>query len=144
MEGARYDLNQGDVFEGVLVVDLTEDDSPEQKRMTAVVVSHDCEIDKESSKHVLVALVRPLSALPEGTHSQIREGKVMNVWYLGSVPGIGESCADFRGVYRVTRAALLHLVRQGKRLQLCSSEEDKLALAAFMYRFVARRRPGQA
>ncbi|OYV94691.1 MAG: hypothetical protein B7Z73_02740, partial [Planctomycetia bacterium 21-64-5] len=50
----------------------------------AVVLSYDCEIDQDS-KHLLVALVRPLGVVQEPENRRvIRENRNFSFWYLPS------------------------------------------------------------
>lgn len=60
------------------------------KRSKALLLSHDCEIDKPSVKNWIVAPVIPLSVIPGGAHADIKKNKIFSFLYLPSYRDILE------------------------------------------------------
>lgn len=107
----RAQVSQGDLFSGVALAvweggGTTATHSPRE----ALLLNHDCDIDKPSTKYVLLCAVRPLSDIAESSHGHIRSYRVLNTFYLGVVR-IGdvavERYVDFRQTSRATKAAVV-------------------------------------
>ena len=60
------------------------------KRAKALLLSHDCEIDKPSVKNWIVAPVVPLPVIPGSAHGDIKKNKVFSFLYLPSYRDILE------------------------------------------------------
>lgn len=62
-----------------------------------ILLTHDCQIDKPGTRHLIVALVRPLGPLPADQQEMLRGNQVHSYYYLpASSEGMEESYVDFR------------------------------------------------
>jgi hypothetical protein len=132
-------LSQGDIISKVLLLDSAVPDAPSKER-DVIILSHDCEIDKRSSKVVLVAGVVLLSEIEQispGISGDIRMGRIYNVMYLAPHAELKESCVDFRYIFRVAKQSLIEKLGQGARV-ISLSEEGKQALCVFFERYLFR------
>lgn len=78
-----------------------------------LVVSHGCDLDKQKKKpKVLVALVRPITALNEVDRLQVMEQRTKSKMPLPGAPGLGDMYADLRIITTVERSA----ITEGARL----------------------------
>jgi len=98
-----------------------------------MVLSHGCEIDKDS-KHRMVALIRPLSGVPPEGLEIIRSHNNLSACYLPAYGEImGESYVDFR------RITTLHpdFLKNSERIASLTDEAVKYVQTQF-FRFVTR------
>jgi hypothetical protein len=105
-------------------------------RRAAIVLTHDCEIDKEPARaSLLMALVRPLSAVNEDDRDGFRTNTRHRAFYLPENDYLdGESYADLRAVTTIRRDTLESLS------QLAAMNEDgRRMLREQLFRFFARR-----
>lgn len=75
----------------------------------AIVISHDCEIDKESkpSRPILIAPAFPLDTLPPENQLAVSEQRRFSLMPLPNVPQLGNYYADFRLIQPLRRAFLV-------------------------------------
>jgi hypothetical protein len=110
-------------------------------RRPAIVLSHDCELDKEGAKrYVLVAQVRPLVDVPDAHRDSIRHLAQKRALYLPPTDHLpGEYFADFRSVTTLRR----HEVADKLRRVASLNEEGRELLQFQLFRFFVRKRlPG--
>ncbi len=132
-------LSQGDIFLELDLIDSASPTSPPQKR-NAIVLSHDCEIDKPINRILLVCAIRFLSDVEQTTIDNIRRNRRFNTMYLGSFLSLPEVFIDFRYIFRVDRLFLEEGMRRGLRIASID-DEAKFALWTFFYRFLTRKIP---
>lgn len=74
----------------------------------AILLTYDCEIDKPATKHLTVALIRPLdSSMPAQSRQIIRENRKLSTFYLPSHDeSLGESLVDFMRVSTISKELL--------------------------------------
>jgi len=99
----------------------------------AIVINHDCDIENEPD-HRLIALVRPLSPVPEESKEIIRKNQIFNYFYLPAEDGFPEAYVDFR---RITSLSAAFLVAGSRLTSL--TEEAVRQLQFQFFRFVTRR-----
>jgi hypothetical protein len=100
----------------------------------AMVLTHDCEIDKDM-RHRSVLLIRPLPAnLPESERTTIRENKKYSFFYLPAGDNtLPESYVDFRRICTVSP----QWVDSATRLASLSPDARQ-AMLIQLFRFLAR------
>ncbi len=99
-----------------------------------MVVSNDCELDKQKSKRgVLIAPVRAVAELATSQQETIMAQRQKSAFPLYDVPGIGDCYADLRSLVTVDRA----LVDGAKRLATLSDAGRSL-LRAYVIDFLFR------
>jgi hypothetical protein len=133
-------LCQGDVFLRIPVSErtgeVTRDATP-----NVILLSHDCDIDKRDAV-LLVCEARPITTLPGGIAGDIRRGRVKNAMHVPAVNSLPESFLDFRFIHRVART-LIDQAHAEARRAASMSEDGRAALLTYLYRFFARRLPGE-
>lgn len=137
----RDQVSQGDIFEGI---DVSETLGGREDPFLGPVVllSHDCEFDKQNQYSALVARVYLLDHAPSGARAPIRSGQALNAVYLPAVGPRPESYVDLRYVHRVTKLSLNEAAAAGRR-RASMTDEGRDALLGYLFRFFARRRPGE-
>jgi hypothetical protein len=106
-------------------------------RVAGIVLTHDCEIDKDDRVRasILLGLVRPLDGLREEDREGIRQNTRHRAFYLPANQHVeGESYLDLRRVTSVRREALEQLDRQA-----AMNEDGRSMLQEHLFRFFARR-----
>jgi hypothetical protein len=105
-------------------------------RRPAIVLTHDCEIDKPHSRStVLMALVRAIDGVPEAHREGFRDYTRHRAFFLPETPYLeGESYADLRAVTTVRRDVLETLKRPAS-----ISEDGRRMLREQLFRFFTRR-----
>ncbi len=101
----------------------------------AVLLSYDCDIEHEK-KHLLVALVRSFTAVPEPDRQIIRNNENSNFFYLPEEPrfGIPESYVDLRRITCVHPGVLATCRRLASL-----TPQSVAALQAQLFLFITRR-----
>jgi hypothetical protein len=106
-------------------------------RAYAIVLSHDCEIDKNPRRaSVQLAVVRPLAGVPDEHRDGFRANSRHRAFYLGAPEELDrlEHYADLRLITTIRKSALEPLAR------LASMNEDgRRMLREQMFRFFTRR-----
>lgn len=105
-------------------------------RRPAIVITHDCEIDKPHSRAtLLMASVRPLAKIRKEDREGFRDNTRHRAFYLPETPYLtGENYADLRTVTTVRRDVLETLQK------LASMGEDgRRMLREQLFRFFTRR-----
>jgi hypothetical protein len=92
-------LSQGDILRSIDVHEPML--KPEVQTIDAIVLSHDCDIDKRDGGVCLVARIKPVDGERPDFQARIRTGRVANTLYLPATPGLEEGFVDFRYMYRV-------------------------------------------
>lgn len=115
-----------------------EKGEPEQISSTChlargIILSHSCEIDKDS-KHRLIALVRPLQPIPAENQEIIRRNQDFSYFHLPACPGaFDESYVDFR------RISSIHPDLINSNHRLASLNEEGLgALLVEFFLYITR------
>lgn len=115
-------------------------------RAFGVVLTHDCEIDKDDKQRgsILVGLVRPLSSVSgEENQEGIRQYTRHRAFYLPASASEGDEAfpylaedgyVDLRRITSVRRAALDELERKARM-----NEDGRLMLQEHLFRFFTRR-----
>jgi hypothetical protein len=126
-------VSQGDIFLEVPITHVIfgptgEVHTAEVRPVTAAILSRDCDYDKKSSQWVIVAEVRPLVNVAEGSQGNIRQFRTKNTFYL---PSIGEhfpeSYIDLGKIDRISKPAIVNLAGLQKRVGSLD-DESRLAL----------------
>jgi hypothetical protein len=105
-------------------------------RRLAIVLTHDCEIDKSPARaSVLLAQVRPLAGVPDDQRQGFRHNTRHRAFYLPQCNHIDqESYADLRAITTIRVAAL------GSVERIASMNEDgRRMLREQLFRFFTRR-----
>ena len=133
----RQEWSQGDILKDVELIDSA---APRAlpKNYRVIILSHDCDLDKQHNSVVLVCAIRDLTEVSDGFQGDIRKNRVANVMYLEGTNLLEESFVDFRYVFRVDKTFLKQAVKQGARIASLN-DEARLALMTFLYRFFARK-----
>lgn len=135
----RDEISQGDIFDAVPVAE--QGVLPDGTTLCSVVLlSHDCEFDKPSVSHVLVARTYPLTAAGRPLWGDIRAGRALNTMFLDGVEDREEGFVNFRYIHRIPKVELLEAASGGRRVA-SMSDDGRAALLAYMFRFFARRLP---
>lgn len=135
LEALRQEISQGDVFEGVRVQEVLGG-KEDNYTGRVVLLSHDCEFDKPH-EYTLVARVLPFESAPMSSWNDIRRGNTLNAIYL---PGSGprpESFVNLRYIHRLPKDELREAAIVGRRAQ-SMTDDGRIALLAYLYRFFAR------
>jgi hypothetical protein len=105
-------------------------------RRPAIVVTHDCEIDKPHSRAtVLMALVRPIDKVPDEHRDGFRDYTRHRAFYLPETSYLtGENYADLRAITTIRRDMLDELRRLASM-----SEDGRRMLREQLFRFFSRR-----
>lgn len=118
--------------------DRTYPANAEEARTHGVVLTHDCEVDKQTRKALIhVALVRPLTeqAVAADLHQQFRENTRHRAFYLPPNDFLeGESYVDLRRITAVRGDTLLELPRVASM-----NEDGRRMLREQLFRFYTRR-----
>ena len=104
-------------------------------RTTAIVLSHDCEIDKDD-RHRALAMVRPITEIQAEHRDGLRRGDQLSAFPLESQdeePSMVESFVDFR---RVTTVRPQLLAQSQRHASL--AEEVRKALAEHYWNYLHR------
>jgi hypothetical protein len=139
---ARQQLSQGDILSQVALIDSAAPAAPAVNR-NIIVLSHNCEIDKQSNEIVIVAALFPLENAERhtrGISGDIKRGRVYNTMFLMSYGAMSESYVDFRYIYRVNKSYLNECIVQGLRI-VSLDTLSKDALCIFFERYLFRKTP---
>lgn len=121
-------VSQGDIFDDIPVAYLGQAGGKSDVytlAVRAILISHDCEYDKPTNAFVLVAEVRSLSEVPEGSQGNVRGYRTRNTFYLQPVGHMSDSFADFRKINRIPKSIL----EERKKERLASlTDEARAAL----------------
>lgn len=135
LTAARDVLAQGDILEGLSVVELHEG-APRERVIRAALLSHTCEFQpgqKVRNLHTLVVEVRaPEDAAEGGLWHAIREGRGWSAFYVADCPHIGECWIDFARVYRVERSHLYAALGAGRRIACMDQDGQELLVYRFL------------
>jgi hypothetical protein len=127
----RAEVSQGDIFADVAVPEVTVNISTNESFVNiqytqAILLTHDCEYDKPACDWIMIATVRKLSDLDEGTAGHIRANRVKRAFYLPPSEQIPEETfVDFRRIDRVSKNFMFQF---GPRRILSLTEDARLAL----------------
>ena len=103
----------------------------------AIVLSHDCEIDKNPKRAtLLLALARPLDGVPDDAREGFRNNTRQRAFYLGAPEQLdgAEYYADLRIITTIRRVAFDDLDRVAT-----INEDGRRMLREHLFRFFARR-----
>ena len=76
----------------------------EGKEALGLVVSHSCDLDKRAARlRVLVAPIRPITALEPEVQEKVMEQTRIPLMPLPELPGVGDSYVDLRSIIAVPR-----------------------------------------
>ena len=101
----------------------------------AVLLTYDCEIDKPATKHLTLALVRPLDpSMPKQSQQIIRENRKFSMFFLPSDGHLRESLVDFIRVSTLPK----ELLKAAPRIA-CLSEEARQAMLFQFIRYLCRK-----
>jgi hypothetical protein len=131
-------LSQGDLFLGLYVPDLPST-APATRRLDGIVLSHDCEIDK-NQEALLIARFRPIIEISLSDSGNLRAGKVINAMHLPGTSQSPEGLIDFRFTFRIERSQLDRAMQAGGRVA-SMTPDGQSALQAYLFRFFARALP---
>jgi hypothetical protein len=107
----------------------------QEGRGPAIVITHDCEIDKNPSKaSVVVAKIRPISGAPEAQREGLRDYTRHRAFYVPAYEQFEEGYADLRALTMVRREALAGLTRVASM-----NEDGRQMLREHLFRFFTRR-----
>jgi hypothetical protein len=135
IDANRYELRS----EAPLQLDLAKKHPANANavRAPALVLSHDCEIDKNPARAtLLLAIIRWLDGVPEEHRDGFRANTRQRAVYLGApnVLGDRECYADLRIITTVRRDAFEQLSRVASM-----SEDGRRMLREHLFRFFTRR-----
>jgi len=101
----------------------------------AVMLTHDCEIEKDD-KHRVLALIRPWATIPAQHQEAIRQGHRYRFFWLPEQndPDFPESYVDFRRLTTVRPQAL-----QEERRLLSMTDRMRQALAGAFIKYITRK-----
>ncbi len=69
-----------------------------------LVVSHDCELDKEKARgRVTIAPIQPIAHLDEKVRQKVMAQEHLAVMPLPGIPSLGDHCVDLRAVSTIDR-----------------------------------------
>lgn len=105
---------QGDIYSGIpFYVNTAHGERVGRADNPAMLISHECDVDKSNNAHALLAVVRPASDLNPGSVPNMRSGKMYNAFYLPDPPGLpaGDWYMDCRFI-TVVEIALLDPARR--------------------------------
>jgi hypothetical protein len=116
--------------------DRTYPANAEEARAPGIVLSHDCEIDKQTRKTIVhVALVRPLDGVPEEHREGFRRNQRHRAFYLPPNGFLdGENYADLRRITVLRADTLLELTKRASM-----NEDGRRMLREQVFRFFTRR-----
>lgn len=119
--GYRWEKGEDIIAEGILA--------------KAVMMTHDCEIEKDD-KHRALALIRPWSTIPAEHQEKVRQGLRYRFFWLPAQndPDFEESYVDFRRLTTVRPGALLEQHRI-----LAMTERMREAIGAAFIKFITRK-----
>jgi hypothetical protein len=100
----RISLSQGDILRNVRFAEPLV--AVGERTFDVMVISHNCELDKQNSNICLVSRVKPITDVSGKYRDHIRLGKVGNVLYLPPEQSLSESYVDFRYTYRLPYAQI--------------------------------------
>jgi len=101
----------------------------------AVLLTYDCEIDKPATKHLTLALVRPLDpSMPKQSQQILRENRKLSIFFLPADGHFRESLVDFIRVSTVPK----DLLKAAPRIA-CLSEEARQAMLFQFIRYFCRK-----
>ena len=120
-DGYRWEKGEDIVCEGILA--------------KAVMLTHDCEIEKDD-KHRVLALIRPWSTIPAEHQEKVRQGLRYRFFWLPpqSDPDFEESYVDLRRLTTARPAAL-----QEEHRLLAMTERMREALGGAFIKFITRK-----
>jgi hypothetical protein len=120
-DGYRWDKAETIVCDGIL--------------SRAVMLTHDCEIEKDD-KHRVLALIRPWATIPTEHQDAIRQGHRYRFFWLPEQndPDFPESYVDFRRLTTVRPQAL-----DEERRRLSMTERMREALGFAFIKFITRK-----
>ena len=108
----RLEISQGDIFDAVPIPYVSQHPETgtfvtEVRLVRAMMLTHDCEFDKPQNGWVIMAEVRPLAEIAQGSHGHIRAYKAFNTFYLAEHhASITESYVNFRSIDRLNKSML--------------------------------------
>ena len=135
----RSEISQGDVFDQIPIVWFRSQDNVVLARFSkAILITHDCDFDKPNSRTCLLAEIRPLEEIDDGSKGNIRSNRAVNTLYMGQIgPAEQEWFVDFRRITRVDKELLQSRNREGLRL-VSLTDEGRLALYRVIATFFSR------
>ncbi|MCH8145556.1 MAG: hypothetical protein IIA55_12635 [Gemmatimonadetes bacterium] len=117
------------------------DEAVREDMRDLLVLSHDCEIAKPDNHWVLCARIRTIDSLDSSNAGHVRSGHVLNTMHLPATVGdVAEAFVDFRMIHRLRKDALLRAVDDGRRVT-SMSDDGRLTLVSYLYRYFARKLP---
>lgn len=129
----REQVSQGDIFIDVPITyaffhPTGEMEKTDVRLMPAAILSRDCDYDKKTSQWVIVAEVRPLAAVAQGSQGHIRQFRSKNTFYLPAMrEDFPESYIDLGKIERLAKPLIVNLVSAQKRIASLD-DESRLAL----------------
>ena len=124
----REQISQGDIFDKIPVALVKFPEAiPIVKEIKAMLVTHDCEFDKDSCIYVMVTEIRPLREVNRNSQGNIRDFKTLNTFYIQACDVLEESYLDFRRTYQVQKDFLFDRKDKGFRI-VSLGDETRLAL----------------
>ena len=131
----RQDLWQGDIFVGVPIVEVSGEERKDW-RGKVIVLSHECELAKPSTRTALVVRIRGEADFNPDQWGHIKKNRLYNGMYLEGAGPHMPGFVDFRLIHRV-RIDVLERCEKIASL----TEEARQALPAYLWRFLTRRLP---
>jgi hypothetical protein len=134
----EWDVGQGDVFDTRLDLTASDLDYAAEGAVAIVVVDHECQVAKPSSKWVTCMPAFPFSKQDKGNQGNIRSGRVIGAMYLDRIPGleVDEECyADLRFMSRVPKMLIL---KANNARVAAMTEEGREVLQEEVFQWVAR------
>jgi hypothetical protein len=120
-DGYHWDTGESIICDGILA--------------KAVMMTHDCEIEKDD-KHRVLALIRPWGTIPAEFQDKVRQGRRYRFFWLPAQndPDFEESYVDFRRLTTVRPKAL-----DDNHRILAMTERMREALGAAFIKFITRK-----
>ena len=116
-QAADVKLSQGDIFRVAkhVVLDVFAEDADNgtatsltrEKDAAAIVLTHDCHIDKRNTRFIEICAVMPLNSIEAQHRNEVKKGKMYQFFHLPALDGLlPESFVDFGFVTNVNRELL--------------------------------------
>jgi hypothetical protein len=139
------EISQGDVFDGVMIVDPLEGPNPRLARV--ILLTNDCDIGKKSHRPVHVVELKEMASLTGPAQSiagDIRADRVPSALLVEARLPIPESFVDFRTITRLPQSAVMDAP---ERRMVSMSGDGRVALFYRLYTYFRRvqqpREPGK-
>lgn len=134
-EPPRKEISQGDIFDNVPHLYLGAGaNSPMTVNAKGILLTHDCQVDKDAVLRWAICPITPMHKLPKGQHGDTMRNRVFSRFFLPKHGSLTEdSFVDFDNISTIDR----EIIKAAER-RLSLTDDGRRGLYAQFIRFLTR------